>query len=75
MPVVCCFTTFNRLSAADANHLRTGKPKKLSSEALEFTINALVATRGKLEFFLSKVPSDALREARAEIKSEGGGES
>ena len=47
----------------------------MSSEALEFTINALVATRAKLEFFLSKVPSDALSEARAEIKSEGGGES
>lgn len=51
---------------------RTGTPKKLNGEALEFTINALGATRAKLEFFLSKVPSDALREARAEIKSEGG---
>lgn len=54
---------------------RTGAPKKLNAEALEFTINALGATRAKLEFFLSKVPSDALREARAEIKSEGGSES
>ncbi|CAN0124893.1 unnamed protein product [Pylaiella littoralis] len=54
---------------------RTGAPKKLSSEALEFTINALIATRAKLDLFLSKVPSDALREARAEIKSEGTSES
>lgn len=54
-------------------HIRTGAPKKLNAEALEFTINALSATRAKLEFFLSKVPSDALREARAEIKAEGGG--
>ena len=54
---------------------RTGAPKKLNAEALEFTINALGATRAKLEFFLSKVPADALRDARAEIKAEGGGES
>lgn len=58
----------------DARH-RTGAPKKLNAEALEFTINALGATRAKLEFFLSKVPADALRDARAEIKAEGGGES
>lgn len=58
-----------------ARRHRTGAPKKLNSEALEFTINALGATRAKLDFFLSKVPSDALREARAEIKAEGGGES
>ncbi|CAM9250034.1 unnamed protein product, partial [Hapterophycus canaliculatus] len=51
---------------------RTGAPKRLSAEALEFTINALIATRGKLEIFLSKVPADALGDARAEIKSEGG---
>lgn len=50
---------------------RTGKPKKMNAETLEFTINALSATRGKLEFFLSKVPTDALRDARAEIKAEG----
>eukprot|EP00752_Nemacystus_decipiens_P004151 g3799.t1 len=54
---------------------RTGAPKKLNAEALEFTINALGATRAKLDFFLSKVPEDALRDARAEIKAEGGGES
>ncbi|CAM9814213.1 unnamed protein product [Ectocarpus sp. 4 AP-2014] len=54
---------------------RTGAPKKLSSEALEFTVNALIATRAKLDLFLSKVPSDALAEARAEIKSESGDQS
>eukprot|EP00904_Undaria_pinnatifida_P010429 jgi/Undpi1/6516/HiC_scaffold_20.g08995.m1 len=52
---------------------RTGTPKKMNAETLEFTINALSATRGKLELFLSKVPTDALRDARAEIKAEGGG--
>lgn len=46
--------------------------KALNAEALEFTVDALGATRGKLDLFLSKVPSDALREARAEIKAEGG---
>lgn len=54
-------------------HSRTGATKTMNAEALEFTVNALGATRGKLEVFLSKVPSDALREARAEIKAEGGG--
>lgn len=57
---------------ASSMNCRTGKPKKMNAETLEFTINALSATRGKLEFFLSKVPTDALRDARAEIKAEGG---
>lgn len=52
--------------------IRTGAPKKPSAEALEFTVNALDATRGKLDFYLTKVPSDALQEARAEIAAESG---
>lgn len=47
--------------------------KSVNAEALEFIVNALGATRVKLDLFLSKVPSDALREARAELKAEEGG--
>lgn len=54
------------------SHHRTGAPKKMNAETLEFTINALGATRGKLEYFLSKIPRDALLEARTEIKGEAG---
>lgn len=43
----------------------------MSAEALDFTVNALGATRAKLDVFLSKVPPDVLREARAELKAEG----
>ncbi|CAM9367108.1 unnamed protein product [Choristocarpus tenellus] len=51
---------------------RTGMPKmQLSREALEFTIMALAATREKLELFLSKLPQQALAEARAELKERG----
>ena len=57
---------------ASPTNCRTGTPKKMNAETLEFTINALGATRGKLDFFLSKIPTDALRDARAEIKAEGG---
>lgn len=74
LPLPASFWYFLVLIETNRND-RTGVPKKLSSEALEFTINALVATRVKLDIFLSKVPSDALREARAEIKSEAGSES
>lgn len=50
---------------------RTGMAKTvLSAEALEFTINALAATREKLDVFLSKVPPEALRDARAELSAE-----
>lgn len=52
---------------------RTGMVKVLNAEALEFTVNALGATRAKLDLYLSKLPPDALREARAELKAEGGG--
>lgn len=50
---------------------RTGMVKALNAEALEFTVNALSATREKLDLYLSKLPPDALREARAELKAEG----
>lgn len=46
--------------------------KVMNAEALEFTVNALGATRAKLDLYLSKIPPDALREARAELKAEGG---
>lgn len=71
----CVFPRPSPHNFPSASLYRTGVPKKISAEALEFTINALIATRGKLEFFLSKVPADALVDARAEIKSEGGSES
>lgn len=51
--------------------LRTGLVKTtLSAEALEFTVNALVATQEKLDVFLSKIPSEAVQEARAELAAE-----
>lgn len=46
--------------------------KAMNAEALEFTVNALGATRAKLDVYLSKLPSDALQEARAVIKAESG---
>lgn len=44
----------------------------MSAEAREFAVNALGATREKLEEFLSKVPPDELRAARAALRNETG---
>lgn len=69
------FSPYPAPAGFDLTHcywLRTGTPKKPNAETLEFTVNALDATRRKLDFYLTKVPSDALREARAEIASESG---